>query len=299
MSGPDHGNDYYHHEFDAFLRTTLAQCCHRPDGSAPPLLAKSIEYSLLAPGKRIRARLLLNCAEMLDLPRTYALHPAAALEMIHCSSLIHDDLPCMDNDDFRRGQPSNHVKFGEATALLAGDALIALAVEVFLHGPIYDSPANQTLGLKRLVAALGPRGMIGGQAAELALGPSASVNELKAVHSQKTGALFSAALLIPKDLKGIPDESREGKAIHAFAYELGLAFQLADDLEDEQSEKKKMKDQQSPSSSNILYYVPRQEAVQCTLDNLLSSLQQLTDIWGKQAAPLNKIASEVTKRLAH
>lgn len=276
------------------LAEALDRHFSKTDGKTPPNLQESIRYSLLAPGKRIRPRILMACAEMLELPQEVALPSALALEMIHCFTLIHDDLPCMDNDDFRRGRPSNHKVFGEGIALLAGDALIALAWDVFLQvgkDAGKSVPASYLLeGVKRLNWAMGPRGVIGGQAAESLLHPGSSIEELRQMHAQKTGALFSAALLIPMDLAGIQEESQEGRLIRDFASELGLAFQVADDLEDAASDVGK------PTS--ILFFLSPEEARKQTLQGLQRTAEGLRSHWGEKARPVLKIAQEVSGKLA-
>lgn len=251
----------------------------------PAHLEESIRYSLLAPGKRIRPRLLLACSEMIGLTFDAALPAALALEMVHCYTLIHDDLPCMDDDDFRRGMPSNHKKFGESTALLAGDALMAQAVDVFLDSQV--EPQRLTQGLRELVKAMGPKGVIAGQAAESELTSKSTLDDLESMHRLKTGALFSAALLIPKCFAGISDESPAGRSLIQFADELGLAFQVADDLEDQEGSK--------PTS--VLFYLSPEKASQRTIQRLQSASAALLEAWGQKAAGLKKIADEVILKI--
>lgn len=261
----------------------------RPVAPAPALLAESISYSLLAPGKRIRPRLLLACARMLGLSEAAALAPAAALEMIHCFTLIHDDLPCMDDDDFRRGRPSNHKKFGEAAALLAGDSLIGLALDSFLECAPHVEPRRVLRALARFHDVIGPRGVIGGQAAEWDLDESSDIGALRAMHARKTGALFAAALLIPMDLAGIEDRSDSGRAIHRFACQLGLAFQAADDLEDSIEARK--------AHTNLLSRLSEEEVRASSIDGLREGAAGLEAIWGEDARPLVAIADEVIRLL--
>ncbi len=279
-------------QFDLALAETLERHWAAPDGVTPPSLRESIQYSLLAPGKKIRPRLLLSCGEMLGLSSAVTLPTAVAIEMIHCFTLIHDDLPCMDDDDFRRGQPSNHKKFGETTALLAGDALIALAFDVFLDAPV--DPARLRVALKRLAWAAGPRGVIGGQAAESDLGQNSTLEQLSQMHRQKTGALFIASLLIPKDLAGVSDSSPEGQSILSFADELGLAFQIADDLEDLYEAPS---GSFAPDPTSILYFLSPEEARKKTIHRLGQASQRLAHAWGERARALCHIAEEVIRKL--
>lgn len=286
------------------LLETFARHLTHEEGQTPSHLAESMHYSLMAPGKRIRPRLLLATAEMLGLDLDQALPAALALEMIHCFSLIHDDLPCMDNDDYRRGLPSNHKKFGESLALLAGDAFIPLATEVFLESKV--APLLLIKGLKRFLGAAGPRGVIGGQAAESLLGSHSKIEELRQMHSQKTGALFKAAVLIPKDFAKIEDESLKGKAICSFANELGLAFQVADDLEDQMTEDPRKTQQtrlnfvenlKSEPVTSILHYISAAEASEITLEKLDRAKAELERHWEHKATPVLKIADEIRSKM--
>ena len=275
-------------DLEAALARALERHFHGADGDTPANLADSIRYSLLAPGKRIRPRLSLACAAMLGLPLEAALPPALALEMIHCFTLIHDDLPCMDDDDFRRGKPSNHKVYGEAIALLAGDALMALSTDTYLDCAAVD-PTSVIRGLKRLNWAMGPRGVMGGQAREPLLGEASTLSDLRLMHAGKTGALFSAAILMPMELSGISEASREGQALSVFAAELGVAFQVADDLEDGETE--------ATTPTSILYYLPKAEARDRTIRALQAAMDSLESIWGDRARSLNRIAGEVIRSL--
>ena len=271
------------------LKDGLDRHLTKSDGVTPAHLAESIRYSLLAPGKRIRPRLLLACGSMLGLKDAAVFPPALAIEMIHCFTLIHDDLPCMDDDDFRRGRPSNHKKFGESTALLAGDGLIPLAYEVFLEASAHVAPENLVRALNRFSWAMGPRGVVGGQAAEGLLNEKSKLEDLITMHGQKTGALFMASLLIPKDLAGIADDSSQGLAIEVFARELGFAFQVVDDLDDATEEK--------PEPSSILHYLSPENARSSTLRRLDAATNTLNSAWGNAASGVNQIAFEVMKKL--
>jgi geranylgeranyl diphosphate synthase type II len=277
-------------DFENGLKKALDQQLQQKffDGSTPSNLDASIRYSLLAPGKRIRPRLTLACARMLGLSIEAALPPAYAIEMIHCFTLIHDDLPCMDNDDFRRGKPSNHKVHGESIALLAGDALIPVAINVYLEAQQHVSPESLLRGLKRLNWAMGPCGVIGGQAAEALMNKDSKLAELRQMHAQKTGALFSASILIPMDLAGISSESAKGRALETFASELGLGFQVADDLDDAT---------ETHAPTSILHFLSEEEARQTTHQSLETATRGLTMQWGEAATPLVRIAEEVLRNL--
>jgi geranylgeranyl diphosphate synthase type II len=275
---------------EAELARALSLTLEAGDGRAPAPLAESMRYSLLAPGKRIRPRLSLASARLVGLPAAPATAAALALEMIHCFTLIHDDLPCMDNSDTRRGRPSNHKKFGESTALLAGDALIASAIETFSQAAAHVSAEGFARGLRRLCWAMGPRGVIGGQAAEPLLGPESKLEEVLEMHAAKTGVLFVVSLMIPVDLAGI--QGPKGDAVLRFARGLGLAFQIADDLDDAQTQ------QESGDPKNILFHLSTREARELALEALEGGAEELAQSWGKQpAAELLTISGEVARSL--
>ncbi len=283
-------------DFETELKRALEQALTRPDGQSPINLADSIRYSLLAPGKRIRPRLALATGKMAGLDPKAALAAGIAIEMVHCFTLIHDDLPCMDNDDFRRGRPSNHKAFGEAIALLAGDALIPLAIDALAAASTLVQPAHFLRALKRFAWASGPRGVIGGQAAEPLLTERSSLEELQKMHAMKTGALFSAAILMPMDLAGIPELSqagapKRGEALADYAAKLGLAFQTADDLEDDAPTAANL-----ASTTSILRHLSPEQAKNQARASLDRAKTQLIAVWGaSSSAPLTQIGDEVLK----
>jgi geranylgeranyl pyrophosphate synthase len=193
-----------------------------------------MRYSLMAGGKRIRPTLALTAFDACggNIPEL-ALEPACALEMFHTYSLIHDDLPAMDDDDLRRGRPTSHKFFGEATAILAGDALQTLGAEVLATYPEGSRFAARRGEVCRVVfRALGWDGMAGGQALDLASEGKAGVDleRLLAIHRRKTGALLEASLLVGGILAGAGIRQRE--ALRAYGAHLGLAFQVVDDILD-------------------------------------------------------------------
>jgi geranylgeranyl pyrophosphate synthase len=269
----------------ALVRHCSLLLAHRTD--VPARLRDSIEYSLLAPGKRIRPLLLIKTAQLLELDSERALPAACALEMIHCFTLIHDDLPCLDNDDLRRGRPSNHRQFDEATALLAGDALLSLAFETLCLTP--GNPSLLLPAIARLAKVSGPAGVCGGQVRESGLDQKSQLSDLQLMHALKTGALFEAALLIPADLLGLGTDDSRYQALHAFARSLGSAFQIADDLGDA--------DQDEGRSVSILGHLSREEASQRARQELQKSCAQLTSVFGKKAQSLTEIADSVLETL--
>ena len=197
--------------------------------SAGGALADAMRYSLLAGGKRIRPVLLLAFCEMAGGTAAEALPAACGLEMLHTYSLIHDDLPCMDDDDLRRGRPTCHKVFGETLAVLAGDALQASAFSCVLSGTV---PENRLAAMaKTLADAAGERGMCGGQALDTAPETAPKTeNDLLVIHALKTGALLRAACVMGVQCAGGDDHMIE--AASAYAEHLGLAFQIRDDVLD-------------------------------------------------------------------
>ncbi len=200
----------------------------------PTALCEAMKYSLLAGGKRLRPMLCLYACEMVGGTMEAALPLAAALEMIHTYSLIHDDLPCMDDDDFRRGRPSNHKVFGEANALLAGDALLTYAFEVILsEGPRHIEKAPRYYEAATEIAhGAGVSGMVAGQWADLAneKTPCADAETLTYIHTRKTGALITAAV-VAGGIAGNADPESVG-ALRRFGAHYGVLFQITDDLLD-------------------------------------------------------------------
>lgn len=199
------------------------------DGATPPLLAASMDYSLMAGGKRLRPVLCLAWAQIVGGDAARMLDFACAIECIHTYSLIHDDLPAMDNDDLRRGKPSNHKKFDEATAILAGDGLLT---EAFALAASLDLPPERVLrAIFHLSTAAGPRGMVGGQILDMGLtGKSASLAQLREMHAKKTGALIESSCVTGCILGG--GSARQEAQASEYGRAIGLAFQVTDDILD-------------------------------------------------------------------
>lgn len=203
-----------------------------PKDTDPESLHKSMQYSLFAPGKRIRPILVMASAETLGIPVEDVLPIAACLEMIHVFSLVHDDLPAMDDDDLRRGQPTNHKVFGEAMAILAGDALLADAFIPLteLNSDKY-SPKNILKLIQEIAKATSTHGMIAGQVIDLeSEGKKITLERLKKLHRHKTGALIRIAVESPAILTGASTETLA--QLTAYGNAIGLAFQIADDILD-------------------------------------------------------------------
>lgn len=193
-------------------------------------LAAAMKYSLMAGGKRLRPILLMASAEAVGKRGEDYLATACAIEMIHTYSLIHDDLPAMDDDDYRRGKLTNHKVYGEGMAILAGDALLTLAFEVMLHQASVSHPVKLAV-IQEISTAAGANGMIGGQAIDLeSEGKSIDQDTLYKMHMGKTGALFRAAVRAGAIMAGA--SARDLEALTKYADSFGLAFQITDDILD-------------------------------------------------------------------
>ncbi len=212
----------------ARLESALTEALPHGELAYGQLLA-AMRYGALNGGKRLRALLAYASAELVGAEPEVADRIAVAVELIHAYSLIHDDLPCMDDDELRRGKPTCHVVYGEATAMLAGDAMQPLAFAVLAQMP--GRPQGVLAAIRRLAAASGAAGMAGGQAIDLAqVGQSMTQQALETMHAMKTGAMFEAAILMPADV--VEAEPHLVAALTAFAKPLGLAFQVIDDVLD-------------------------------------------------------------------
>ncbi|KYZ77516.1 geranyl transferase [Anaerosporomusa subterranea] len=196
----------------------------------PPVIYDAMRYSLFAGGKRLRPILLMAAADAVGAKGTNYLPVACGLEMIHTYSLIHDDLPAMDNDDYRRGKLTNHKVFGEGMAILAGDALLTQAFEFILSQPGVEAQILVAV-TREIAAAAGPAGMVGGQVVDLfSEGKRLDYDTLRYMHQAKTGALFKAALRAGGMLAGASEQHIT--ALTEYAEQFGLAFQITDDILD-------------------------------------------------------------------
>jgi len=197
-----------------------------PADSVPAIVHEAMRYSVLGPGKRIRPLLCLLAADAAGGAHGAAMPAACAIELVHAFSLVHDDLPCMDDDDLRRGRPTCHVRFGDANALLAGDALLALA---FAHLARNAPPRHAAALVTELAGAAGSQELIGGQVLDLAAeGAAVGLAELEQIHRRKTGALIRFALRAGALCQDAPPA--EVAALDQFGAHLGLVFQITDDI---------------------------------------------------------------------
>ena len=270
-----------------------------PDtNSRPQTLHESIRYSVLAPGKRLRPILVLAAAEAVGGSAAQVLPAACALECIHVFSLIHDDLPCMDNDDYRRGCLTNHKVYGDAMALLAGDALLALAFQLVAQNMDGVSPINvlKTLGL--LARATGASGMVGGQVVDMeSQGKEIDKETLRYIHAYKTGALLTVSVVAGAALAGASDSRLE--ALTDFGQHIGLAFQIADDILDVTGDEAKLgkpvgSDQERDKATYPKLYglEESRKRAQSEVESALLLLQQFDE----KAEPLRAIARYIVER---
>ncbi|WP_420974276.1 (2E,6E)-farnesyl diphosphate synthase [Bacillus thuringiensis] len=223
--------------FDTFLKESKTfveekLVSYANELQCPNVLREAMAYSLEAGGKRLRPLLLFATLQAFGKERNLGVGAACALEMIHTYSLVHDDLPCMDDDDLRRGKPTNHKVFGEAMAVLAGDGLLTYAFQVIMAYEQKEISAEKKVRLVlELAKAAGPEGMVGGQVADMeAEGKRLTIDELEYIHKHKTGKLLEFAVLSGAILSDATEEQEE--KLLTFAKYIGLAFQIRDDILD-------------------------------------------------------------------
>ena len=217
--------EHYRRRVDRKLAEVLGA-----DHEVPDRLLDAMRYSVLGGGKRVRPLLVYASGELVGAAEQELDAAAAAVELIHAYSLVHDDLPAMDDDDLRRGRPTTHRQFDEATAILAGDALQALAFEVLASDAnLAARPQAQVKMVGWLAHAAGPAGMVGGQALDMAAeGQRIDERSLERIHRGKTGALIRASIMMPSELGSLSNDQRAN--LDVFARDIGLVFQIRDDL---------------------------------------------------------------------
>ncbi len=273
------------------LNTTLPAA-----SSSPQKLHSAMRYSALEGGKRVRALLCYAAAELCGSSTEIADAGACAVELIHAYSLVHDDMPCMDDDDLRRGKPSCHKQFDDATALLVGDALQSLAFEVLSQPDLCTKASDQLSMLNILAQASGSIGMAGGQAIDLAsVGKPLNQTELENMHQLKTGALIQAAAL----LGAISGDTERASAIRGYAKNIGLAFQVVDDILDVEADTStlgktagKDADSNKPTYVSILGLADAKQHAQKLYQNAIDALAP----FGNDAIRLRELARFITQR---
>ncbi len=292
------------------LKAYMASCQQRVEAALehhlpsettlPTRLHQAMRYSALSGGKRIRPLLVYAAGQAVGVTPERLDMPACAVELIHAYSLVHDDLPAMDDDDLRRNQPTCHKAFDEATAILVGDALQTLAFQVLCCGEGIQSDAETRLKMMQtLTRASGSRGMAGGQAIDLeSVGKELNLTELENLHIHKTGALIRASVLLATLLNPALDEAK-AQALDRYAKCVGLAFQIRDDILDVEGEteilgKTQGKDlaQDKPTYPALLGLSGAREKA----EELLQESLQCLGLFGEEADPLRWIAEYIIGR---
>ncbi|MFP5211858.1 MAG: polyprenyl synthetase family protein [Acidobacteriota bacterium] len=284
-----------------WVEAALEQHFPAPSGLERKVI-EAARYSLFAGGKRLRPVLCLAACEVVGGDPKKAMPAACALEMIHTYSLIHDDLPAMDNDDFRRGKPTNHKVFGEAVAVLAGDMLLTEAFDFMIgFGSTMDHPPEAVIrAIRILVKASGYRGMIGGQTIDLECeNQKVALPTVEYMHIRKTGALLSASLEIGAVLGGGSDERIS--ALTRFGHHFGLAFQITDDILDVEGDAEEMgKTPGSDAAKNKMTYTSllglaqSKDAARHHVDEAVGALS----VFDEKADPLRALARYLLARKA-
>jgi geranylgeranyl diphosphate synthase type II len=265
----------------------------------PASLHGSMRYSVFAGGKRVRPVLMLAACETVGGQLSWALPAACAMEMIHTYSLIHDDLPAMDDDDFRRGNPTNHKVYGEATAILAGDALLTEAFILLARAEEGAHPAARLRVIHEIAHASGSRGMVGGQVVDMESEGKGEIDlaTLSYIHTHKTGALIRASVRAGAILGGASAESLA--ALTRYGDAIGLAFQIADDILDVEGTTEELgKDAGSDQARGKATY-PALVGLEASKARALELVQMALDAlapFDERAEPLRAIASYIVKR---
>ena len=281
----------------AVIEKALDEYLPRVD-SRPHVLHESIRYSVLAPGKRLRPMLVIAGAEAVGGSEIDVMPTACALECIHVFSLIHDDLPCMDNDDYRRGRLTNHKVFGDALALLAGDALLALAFQLVAENA-KSVPAERVLPTLHMISvASGTWGMVGGQVVDMeSQGQDVNTETLSYIHSHKTGALLTASVLAGAILAGATEVQVE--ALRKYGAHIGLAFQIADDILDVTGDEAKIGKPVGSDEERDKATYPKiyglEESRRMAFEEVRLALEAL-DMFDDKAEPLRAVARYIVER---
>ncbi len=285
-------------KYQGMVEQALDACLQESAGAQPDVL-HAMRYSLLDGGKRIRPILLLEFCRLCGGNVEAALPYACAVEMIHTYSLIHDDLPCMDNDTMRRGRPSNHVMFGEAAALLAGDALLTMAFEVMTREEAVEKTGAEKAAkaVLTLASKAGVGGMVGGQQIDLmSEGRGIELYTLRKMDEYKTGALICAAAQIGCIIAGATE--KQVKAAEKYASSLGLAFQIVDDILDVTGTEEELgKPVRSDSQRDKCTYVSLMglEEARCEAERLTNLALSELELFGEEGEFLRQL----TLRLCH
>ena len=291
---------------DEKLNALLPEAAQKPPvmGEMPWLLQNAMRYSLMAGGKRLRPAMLLACADMLGVPREEAMLPACALEMIHTYSLIHDDLPGMDNDTLRRGRPTSHVVFGEGQAILAGDGLLSLAMQLLI-GNAMAHPANyagEVQAMNEIICGAGVYGMVAGQCMDLYCERERVCDEemLSYIHMNKTARMLISPLRAAAALAGYSPDSPERKALTVYGVNFGLLFQALDDILDVVGDEKTLgKSTGKDAAEGKLTYVTLYglQGARAKADELAQAARESLVLFGGKAAFFRTLLESMTNRV--
>ena len=297
--------EFYQNRIEALLESILPS-----SKKQPKTLHKAMRYSVLGGGKRVRPLLVYATGEALGISTELLDKPAVAIELVHAYSLVHDDLPCMDDDILRRGKPTTHIAYDEATAVLAGDALQALAFEI-LSSPLEGICAkNQLKILNILTTSSGINGMVKGQAIDLAaVGLKLTEAQLETMHRYKTGALISASILMASYCISDPqtevitktDIDKKRIKLSDYAHAIGLAFQVRDDILDIQSDTQTLGKQQGADLAAGKPTYPSIMGMTAAKEKLFQLHKKAVDSlldFGEEAFLLREIAEFIVKRIA-
>ena len=287
-------------EASDLVTVALDQLLPRTDGPESRLI-EAMRYAVLGPGRRIRPYFTLETARMLDVEERSVLRAACALECVHAYSLIHDDLPPLDDDDVRGGRATVHRAYDEAAAILAGDALQSAAFEIMAHPDTHPDAALRCELVRKLALASGAKGLAGGQMLDL-LGLGADLRTVARMQRMKTGALIAFAVEAPLILARAPEPQRH--ALLGFAQDFGLAYQIVDDLTDHESDLKPRKrqgsdnpDEASPAKANFVTLLGREAAAE-RVDMLIAQCHSHLDVFGSAGAYLRASVDFVLDRRA-
>lgn len=285
---------------DMQARMELVLDAHLPTATISPMrLHEAMRYATLGGGKRVRALLAYAAGEFCDAELEKIDIPAASVEIIHAFSLVHDDLPCMDDDDLRRGKPTTHKQYGDALALLVGDALQSLAFQLISQEKLLKSATQKLQMLHILALASGSRGMAGGQAIDIeSIGIPLTRAELEHMHIQKTGALIRAAALLGAYSADDPEEEKV-KAVDHFAKAIGLAFQVVDDILDAEADTQTLgktagKDKLNNKSTYVT--ILGLSAAKQLASELHANAMAALSFYGREADLLRHLANFITQR---
>jgi geranylgeranyl diphosphate synthase, type II len=263
-----------------------------------PIIYEAMKYSLLAGGKRLRPIMAIMACELFDGDINEVMTYACSIEMIHTYSLIHDDLPAMDNDDYRRGKLTNHKVFGEGFAILAGDALLNKAFEI-IHQALIENPRLENIKAAAYISkASGAQGMIGGQCIDLYYeNKGIDLDILNAMHDKKTGAMIRAPLVAGALISGAKDE--DVQRIEKFGQLIGLAFQISDDILDVEGSTEKLGKRTGSDASNnkstfVSYYGIEKSKEMAK--ELIKEAQNIIDLYGNKGLLLKELSNYIIER---